>query len=292
MGTVVLLAQRLLLKSKPVCEVDLVKTTQLLTVAVSLLIPLAVQANDIEPGQEFQSAFQTGNPIVLDGNLSEWRGSGILNPQFAIPKGSGAAGQMVTFETYSGGDWTGPNDHSTLLQIVFDQLNVYIGVLVTDEYHEHASAPSWDGDAVQLMIADPTRSFQVALYNYALSGIEGALGTTIIDHEAGFGGTDAVVSRNSATRQTTYEIMLPKESLGIDELRPGVQFGFSMAVNDGDEATPGQRGWSGLGPHALVFGKTPSETAVVTLVPEPSTLGLSMMAILGATLLRRRKRQP
>ena len=285
------LAQSLLLISKPVCEVDLMKTTQLLTVAACLLIPLAVQANDIEPGQEFQLATPATNPIVLDGNLSEWSGRPIVNPQFSIPKGSGPAGQMVTFEPYSGGDWTGPNDHSISLQILFDQINVYLGVIVTDEYHEHASGVSWDGDAVQIMIANPARDAQVALYNYALGGVEGALLTTIIDHEAGPGGTDAVVSRNSVTHQTTYEIKLPKESMGIDNLAPGVQFGLGVDVNDGDEATPGQKGWSGLGAHALVFGKSPSETAEVTLVPEPSSLGLSMMGIIGANLLRRRNRQ-
>ena len=269
------------------------KTTQLLTVAACLLIPLAVQANDIEPGQEFQLATPATKPIVLDGDLSEWSGRQIVNPQFFIPKGSGPAGQLVTFEPYNGGDWTGPADQSISLQILFDQLNVYLGVIVTDEYHEHASGVSWDGDAVQIMIANPARDAQVALYNYALGGVEGALGTTIINEEvpAGPGGTDAVVSRNSVTHKTTYEIKLPKESLGIDTLAPGVQFGFGMAVNDGDQATPGQAGWGGLGPHALVFGKSPAETAVVTLVPEPGSLGLSMTAIIGALLLRYRKRQ-
>ena len=292
---VVQLAQSLLLISKPVCEVDLMKTTQLLTVAAWLLIPLAVQANDIEPGQEFQSAFPAANPIVLDGNLSEWSGRPIVNPQFSIPKGLGPPppGTGVTFEPHEGGDWTGLNDHSMSLQILFDQLNVYLGVIVTDEYHENAASSGWNGDAVQIMIANPARDAQVALYNYALGGVEGALGNIIIDHEAGPGGTDAVVSRNSATKQTIYEIMLPKASLAVDNLTPGVQFGLGMAVNDGDEAPGqgGQKGWSGLGPHALVFGKTPSETARVTLVPEPSSLGLCMTAIIGATLLRRRKRQ-
>jgi len=268
------------------------KTTQLLTVAACLLVPLAVPANDIEPGKEFQSATQAAKPIVLDGSLAEWSGQPIVSPQFAIPKGSGAAaGQLVTFEPYNGGDWTGPNDQSMSLQILFDQLNVYLGVIVTDEYHEHGSGTSWDGDAVQIMIADPTRSFQVALYNYALGGIDGALFNTIIDHEAGPGGTDAVVTRDAATHKTTYEIMLPKESIGIAELTPGTQFGLAVCVNDGDEITPGQKGWGGLGPHALVFGKSPSETARVTLVPEPGSLSLSMAAIIGTLLLRRRKLQ-
>jgi hypothetical protein len=263
------------------------KTTQLLAIVACFVSASVVRANDIAPGQEFQFGFPAGNPIVIDGNLSEWSLPMTAAPQFSIPKGSGAAGQFVSFEPYQAGDWTGPQDQSTVFQILFDQLNVYLGVIVTDEYHEHASATSWNGDAVQIMIADPTRSFQIALYNYGLGGIEGALFDTIIEHEAGPGGTNAVVTRDSTTHRTTYEIMLPKESMGIDELTPGVQFGFGMAVNDGDEATPGQQGWSGLGPHSLVFGKTPSETAQVTLVPEPTSLGLFMIA--GAMLLRRRQ---
>ena len=267
------------------------KTTLLLTVAAGLLIPFAVQANDIEPGQEFQSALPTANPIVLDGNLSEWSGPAIVSPRFSIPKGTGDAGTLVTFEEYAGGSWTGPADQSTNLRIRFDQDNVYLGLIVTDEYHENAANSGWNGDAAQIMIANSTRDTQVALYNYAVGGVEGALSGVIIDHEAGPGGTNAVVSRNAALGQTTYEIMLPKASLAIDNLTPGTQFGLGMAVNDGDQAPPGQTGWGGLGPHALVFGKSPFETALITLVPEPSSLSLFMMAIIGATQRRWRKPQ-
>src|SRR5688572_18435629 len=84
-----------LAKRKPVCEVDLMKTTKPVTVAACFLIPLAVQANDIEPGHEFQSGFPTANPIVLDGNLSEWSGPAIVTPRFSIPKLSGDDGQLV-----------------------------------------------------------------------------------------------------------------------------------------------------------------------------------------------------
>jgi hypothetical protein len=105
----------------------------------------------------------------------------------------------------------------------------------------------------------------VALYNYALGGVEDALGSVIVMHEAGPGGTEASVTRDSATKLTTYEVKLPKASLAIDELAPGVQFGLGMAINDGDEATPGQKGWGGLGAHSIVHGKTPRDTALVTL---------------------------
>jgi hypothetical protein len=268
------------------------KTTRLLSVAVCFLIPMSAKANDIEPAKEFQPVYPAGL-IVLDGNLSEWTSPKIVNPQFSIPKGSGAAGgQQVTFEPYAGGTWTGPDDHSVSIQLQFDLNNVYLGVTVLDEYHEHSSGISWNGDAVQIMIADPTRTAQIALYNYGLGGIEDALGSVIIEHEAGPGGTDAMITRNSTTHLTTYEIMLPKESLGIfDPLIPGVQFGLGVCVNDGDQLAPGQAGWSGLGPHSVVFGKTPFETAQATLVPEPGSLGLSATAAIGVIVMRRRKRQ-
>lgn len=264
------------------------RKTLLLTVAACLLIQSGAQANDIEPGKEYYSATKAANPIVLDGDLSEWSGAVLENPRFSIPNGSGLGGELVVFEPYDGGDWTGPDDQSTSLQVVYDEDNVYIGLIVTDEYHENAANSQWNGDAAQIMIANGSRDAQVALYNYALGGVEGALGDIIIGHEAGPGGTNAIVTRNS--NLTTYEIMLPKASLALDELNIGVQFGLGMAINDGDELTPGQKGWGGLGAHALVFGKAPAETALVTLVPEPSSICLSMIAV-GAILLLRRRRQ-
>jgi hypothetical protein len=116
------------------------------------------------------------------------------------------------------------------------------------------------------MIASADRTTQVALYNYALGGVETNLGTTIIMHEAGPGGTEALVSRNTNTHRTTYEIKLPAAALGLTApLAFGAQFGLGMAINDGDQLTPGQKGWGGLGVHSIVHGKTPSETALITL---------------------------
>ena len=51
----------------------------------------------------------------------------------------------------------------------------------------------------------------------------------------------------------------------MESLDLGTQFGLGMAINDGDELTPGQKGWGGLGAHSIVHGKTPIDTALVTL---------------------------
>jgi hypothetical protein len=251
------------------------RTKRLLPVVVSAacLAQVAVWANDIEPGKEFYTAIKAPNPIVLDGDLSEWKGASLLaDPRFSIPKGSGDDGELVFFEEYNGGTWTCPDDQTSAVQVVYDDDNVYFGFIVTDDYHENSANSAWNGDSVQLMIANDARDTQVALYNYGLGGIETELGEVVILHEAGPATdaacdceTEVVIVRNTETKRTTYEIRLPKASLGLDALSGGVQFGLGMAINDGDEDTPGQKGWGGLGAHALVFGKSPEETALVTL---------------------------
>ncbi len=238
----------------------------------------AFAKNDIEPTKEFYTVVHAPAPIVLDGELGEWSGVPILaDPKFAVPKGSGSTSEnpnYVLFEQYSGGTWSGPDDQTSAVQVVYDADNVYFGFVVTDDYHENSANSAWNGDSIQLMIASGDRTSQVALYNYALGGIEGATTDVIIMHEAGPAGTEecncateAVVKRNEVTKKTTYEIKLPKAAVGLTSLRGGPKFGLGMAINDGDNGPgqAGQKGWGGLGAHALVFGKSPSETAEITL---------------------------
>lgn len=260
----------------------------MMVLSAMLLFPLAARANDIAPSQEFYTAHPTPSPVVLDGNLGEWDFSNaIVDPVFSTPKGSGAGGTYGTFETL-GGDWTGAEDFSSQVMLSWDGDNVYLGVLVIDEYHENAANSGWNGDSLQLMVANGDRNAQIGLYNYALGGVENSLGGTVIMTEAGPGGTEAVVSRVGIA--TSYEIKLPLGALGLSSMEVGTQIGIGMAINDGDELTPGQKGWGGWGPHALVFGKSPQETGLVTLgVPEPSTIGLSLLA-LGSLMLRGRRR--
>ncbi len=251
----------------------------LLSLALLALLGPA-RANDIEPGKEYYTAIKAPLPIVLDGDLSEWRGASLLaDPRFSIPKGSGEGGvphenedggQLVFFEEHNGGSWTGPDDQTSAVQVVYDDENVYFGFTVTDEYHENANNSAWNGDSVQLMIASEGRDQIVALYNYALGGVEADLGEVIVQHERspasrGDVETEAAIVRNTETKRTIYEIKLPLATLDLESLGGGVRFGLGMAINDGDEDTPGQRGWGGLGAHSIVFGKSPEETALVTL---------------------------
>lgn len=251
------------------------KIPKYLSVLALGLIPLS-HGNDIEPGKEFYTATKAGGPVTIDGILTEWGGVPVLSdPKFAIPKGSGATGTYVLFEPYSGGTWSGPDDQTSAVQVTYDENNIYFGIVVTDDYHENSAMSAWNGDAVQIMIANSDRTSQIALYNYALGGIEDALADTIILHEAGPAiddacgcATEAIVTRDSVKKKTYYEIRLPAASMGFTPpLTAGMKFGLGMAINDGDDGAgqEGQKGWGGLGAHALVFGKSPGETALVTL---------------------------
>src|SRR2546430_16089661 len=85
------------------------------------LAPLTSLAiNDIEPGKEFYTVAYAPNPIVLDGDLSEWSGVTVIaDPKSAIPKFSGtnANPNYVLFEEFLGGTWSGPDDQTSAVQI-------------------------------------------------------------------------------------------------------------------------------------------------------------------------------
>jgi hypothetical protein len=244
--------------------------------AVALMVGNVQAANDIEADQEFQLAGPTTNAIVLDGALGEWPGYPIVNPLFSIEENTGGTPDenLVLHRAWPAGNnsFDGTEaDQSSALQVTYDADNLYIGLVVTDDYHQNNNS-AWNGDSVQMNIANGARDTTVALYNYALGGSEGALGDVIIMHEkrpAGGTDTTAVITRDG--NQTIYEICLPKEALGLAALEAGVTFGLGMAINDGDENSPGQSGWGGLGPHSVVHGKDANQTAEFTLLGPPQT---------------------
>ena len=251
------------------------KMRQLMTISVICLIQFGLQVNlfaqnDTPEALEFQEVLPTRVAIELDGDITdaEWgHAIAIHNPEFYIPKSSGDSGDLVIFEEHGGGTWEGEDDQSTTTRFLYDSENLYVSHVVVDDYHENEANSGWNGDAAQIMIADEDRELQIALYNFALGGIEDDYDDVVIHEEAGPGGVDAVVTRDAGI--TSYEIMLPAFSMELDEpLGPGTVVGFGVAINDGDEFETGQKGWGGLGAHAIVFGKTPLETVELTFVED------------------------
>ncbi|MCB1099502.1 MAG: hypothetical protein KDN22_28280, partial [Verrucomicrobiae bacterium] len=245
---------------------------------LACLNPIVAHANDMDPDTEFYTALKTPAPIVLDGDLSEWGGANVIdNPRFSMfPKGIGfenaTPDEIVTHDEYGSGTWDGPDDQASVTRMLYDDENFYLGVVVTDDYHEHSAGgggSTWNGDAIQLMVADGDRASQVALVNVALLGIEedepAGEDFFAVHNEAAPEGTEVFIVRDTVAKTTTYEIRLPLEVVGLDALEEGVTLGIGFAINDGDLDSPGQSGWGGWGAHAVVGGKTPSETGLVTL---------------------------
>src|SRR2546425_697222 len=152
-----------------------------LVVLSLFLVPLAIRANDIEPGKEKYNAIPRTQTITIDGNMSDWDTTKFWkDTKFYIPKGSGSnsttATNLVSFEPYGSG--TAGQDHQSVsFGIVWDADNLYIGLVVGDDYHENAAKSEWNGDSLQMAFTDATRSTITQLYNIALGGTDDAPGS-------------------------------------------------------------------------------------------------------------------
>ena len=216
----------------------------------------------------------------VDGDLSDWAGVTFIEPRFEASDGreTGKGNAEIdgttysTFAEFGGGTWSGPDDHTTSIAVAWDHKGLYLGIVVTDDEHEHAAGNAWNGDGVQMGLTDPERATVTHLYNYCIrDGYEsgkvyknGDAGI-IADKERGPGNYSVAMVRDDAAKTTTYEALFAPDSFGFEQFEIGQQFGFGVCVNDGDAATPGQKGWSGWGPHMIVFGKTAPDAALVTL---------------------------
>ena len=136
---------------------------------------------------------------------------------------------------------------------------------MTDDTHQNGGS-GWNGDSVQMVFANAAQDTVTHLYNYGLSDA----GDLVIMNEKGPGGTEASITRDEDTTTTLYELKFPAASLGLEAFETGMSIGVGVCINDGDteEGQGGQKGWSGWGPYAAVYGKTASATGLVTLVGE------------------------
>ena len=226
--------------------------------ALAIGVP-SLKAQDLSLSEEDMKYDAQSASITADGDASDWADAEFKSQ---IPFEQG--GELVLFEEYAGGTWSGPADHSSAVAFAWDAENLYLGIVVTDDTHQNGGA-AWNGDSAQIVFANAAQDTVTHLYNYGLAGDE-----VIIHNERGPGGTVASITRDDDTTTTLYELVFPAASLGLDGYESGMSIGIGVCVNDGDteEGQGGQRGWSGWGPYAAVYGQTASATGLVTLVGE------------------------
>jgi hypothetical protein len=154
-----------------------------------------------------------GASITADGDASDWADAEFKS-QIPFEKG----GELVLFEEYGGGTWSGIEDHSSAVAFAWDAENVYVGVVVTDDTHQNPGH-GWNGDSVQMTFANAAQDTVTFLYNYGLSDA----GDVVI-HNGGDspGGTEASITRDDDTTTTLYELKFPAASLGVDAFEGGM----------------------------------------------------------------------
>jgi hypothetical protein len=252
------------------------------TASATGLVTLVGEApgGDLTLSEEDMKYDAQGASITADGDASDWADAEFKSQ---IPFEQG--GELVLFEEYAGGTWSGPADHSSAVAFAWDAENLYLGIVVTDDTHQNGGA-AWNGDSAQIVFANAAQDTVTHLYNYGLAGDE-----VIIHNERGPGGTVASITRDDDTTTTLYELVFPAASLGLDGYESGMSIGIGVCVNDGDteEGQGGQRGWSGWGPYAAVYGKTASATGLVNLVGEapggPASVASSTESVEGPTIV-------
>ena len=236
---------------------------------------------------DIYEAATTPSKIVIDGKTNDWSGvdafSGVKFPK--------EDGSMTSFEEHSGGKWSGADDQTVAFKIVWDAQAVYLGIIVTDDDHQNATASGWDGDAAQLII-EPTGARKPGipffLYNFAL----GDDGTLTINNErpAGEGLKEDHVAIVRDGETTTYEILFPGLEFGVAEFKDGMSLGLGISINDGNTGQLGQRGWSGWYPHSVIFGKNPENTGLVKMVSAKTSVNARGKLTTNWGLLKNRSR--
>ena len=250
-------------------------------IAIVLPVLLASTVADAQWRSKTHDQYKalTGVDVKIDGDLGEW--DGVLD----TVKGTdgkpfcGVEYDGNVFQVHGGGNWKGADDHETCFMIVWDSEAVYIGLIVTDDEHEHAAAPAWNGDGAQLafeMSGKRSAGLPMFLYNIGLDDKAKDILPGALNEKPGGGGLvpgdDIAVVRNEGEKKTYYELRFTADELQAkgNKFSDGFEFGLGICVNDGDKAAGqgGQKGWSGWYTHSIVFGKNSEHTGLVTLTNE------------------------
>ena len=114
------------------------------------------------------------------------------------------------------------DDHETCFMIVWDSKAVYIGLIVTDDEHEHANAAAWNGDGAQLafeMSGKRSAGIPMFLYNVGLDDkAKDILPGALNEKPGGAGivpGDDIAVVRDEGDKKTYYELRFTAEELQV-----------------------------------------------------------------------------
>ena len=220
------------------------------------------EKENISRSMDFTVASYADTPPEIDGVMSkdEWLSS--------IAMGSDEAEKYVVPTVKMPVLWTGPEDLSAEISLMWDEENLYLFSKVTDDIHYQAFEPSgsWEGDSLQFALyVDKHKEDFVAAGQGGTNFSEFCLAATPDGSGAAtyrFKSQDDLVPKGlcetaktkviRSGNTTYYEWSMPwKDIVGIDDWKPiaGEKLGFSVLWNDNDG--DGREGWmeyaSGVG---------------------------------------------
>jgi hypothetical protein len=242
------------------------------------------------------------SPIHIDGDLSDWddiiyKAQTPFRPCDKI-EGNSCGEDFVEFEICSvcgeGATYSGTQDHAAAMAFAWTPQVLYFAANVLDDEHQNSDESGWNGDSLVVMFTNAARvgdcddnencdglciqsdgcnsveALQqpraMVEYHYGL----GDSGNIIAcDYDSSYPDCDQSIAivRDEAVKRTFYELAFPAAALGKDELDGGYTFGLAVLVNDRDQESEGQGGWSGWAPYANVHGGKQAENAgLATLV--------------------------
>jgi len=174
---------------------------------------------------------------TIDADLSDWK-----DPQWIV---------VDSAESYTGENWSGPEDASFRIAFEYDPQNLYIAAKVTDDVlsQPFTGADIWKGDSFQVGF-DPRLDRTKNRYSEDDTEIgwavqPGGEGPIVWRWTAADGNRtgrlDVPIAATTEGNVTTFELAVPLKDLG--EMSPGLldRCGISFMYNDNDSTDGGER---------------------------------------------------
>jgi hypothetical protein len=244
------------------------KSICILVLIISFIVVLALPyANAVKIKAEDVAKFTVlnrgGVVIKIDANLNDWA----LDDEILF------MGEK-TWQAL-GGTWNGEDDLSAELKILYDEDNLYFGLLVRDSEYLAQGANPWDNDGVQMAIDSSEAKIPAGWPNQTTHLYNFSVANDWIPEVGPFmGKAEIKMIRDEAKKQTIFEWRMPTEIFAKKgtKLKAGTEIAFAIIVNDSDKDAPGQTGWIGWGNETIVNGKNPEEMKTLVLSSKPAAV--------------------
>jgi hypothetical protein len=223
-------------------------------------LALDLKANGIEAASDFSSSLLTARraatPPALSADGPDWQHADTI-----------VMSRLDEVMTAGISRWSGTDDLSARCSLLWDKQNLYFRAEVTDDTNVQETEPAamFFNDNIQLAFTTPDAGS--AEFSLGVSDGQPAvyrrLNGAVVTGDAQ--GPQLKVTRDEASKTTTYAAAIPWKALGVAEPKPGQSLRFAILVNDSD-----QQGMHGRDRQAIqwfggIYQKAPSRYGDLTL---------------------------